>query len=64
MLNGEVEKAICCPYCGEWISILVDCSVPEQQYIEDCHVCCRPIEITAQIIDKHELQLTIRHENE
>ena len=33
-----------CPYCWETIDILVDCSVESQEYIEDCQVCCRPIE--------------------
>ena len=37
------EKRIGCPYCGETITIIVDESVPEQTYIEDCEVCCRPI---------------------
>ena len=37
------EKRIGCPYCGESITIVVDDSVPEQTYIEDCEVCCRPI---------------------
>ncbi|MCU7843450.1 MAG: CPXCG motif-containing cysteine-rich protein [Candidatus Thiodiazotropha sp. (ex Monitilora ramsayi)] len=32
-----------CPYCGESIEILADNSIPEQIYIEDCPVCCRPI---------------------
>ena len=38
------ERSIECPYCGEPIDVLLDCSVPEQSYIEDCQVCCRPIE--------------------
>jgi len=25
--------------------MLIDDSLPEQQYIEDCQVCCRPIVI-------------------
>ena len=36
-------ESIQCPYCGEEIEVLVDCSVPRQEYIEDCSVCCRPI---------------------
>ncbi|NOT13500.1 MAG: CPXCG motif-containing cysteine-rich protein [Methylococcaceae bacterium] len=32
-----------CPYCGELIEIVVDCSIECQEYIEDCSVCCRPI---------------------
>ena len=34
-----------CPYCGETISLLVDCSDGDQSYIEDCQVCCRPIQV-------------------
>lgn len=34
-----------CPYCWEEISMLVDPSVPRQTYVEDCEVCCNPIEI-------------------
>jgi hypothetical protein len=32
-----------CPYCGEPIELVVDCSVAEQCYIEDCSVCCHPM---------------------
>ncbi len=32
-----------CPYCGEPIELVVDCSVDEQCYIEDCFVCCHPM---------------------
>ena len=39
------EKRFRCPYCGERISCLLDGSAGEQQYVEDCEVCCRPIEI-------------------
>ncbi len=34
-----------CPYCWEQISMLFDSSVSHQNYIEDCEVCCNPIEI-------------------
>ncbi len=37
------EQTICCPCCGETISVVLDLSVPEQNYVEDCSVCCRPI---------------------
>ena len=39
------EQPISCPYCGETIIILVDDSLPEQNYVEDCQICCRPIVI-------------------
>ncbi len=34
-----------CPYCWENISVLLDRSVLNQQLVEDCEVCCNPIEI-------------------
>lgn len=37
-----------CPYCWEEISMLMDTSITSQRYIEDCEVCCNPIEIEAQ----------------
>lgn len=35
-----------CPHCWEAISMLLDSSVTQQTYIEDCEVCCNPIEIS------------------
>lgn len=33
-----------CPYCWEEISMLLDLSLNDT-YIEDCEVCCNPIQI-------------------
>jgi hypothetical protein len=38
-----------CPYCGEGFATTVDCSAGSQRYIEDCPVCCRPIEFQAEV---------------
>ncbi|MCG6864903.1 MAG: CPXCG motif-containing cysteine-rich protein [Thiogranum sp.] len=38
-----------CPYCGEGFDINVDCSAGDQQYVEDCPVCCQPIEIATTV---------------
>ncbi len=35
-----------CPYCWESISMLLDPSILQQTYVEDCEVCCNPIEVT------------------
>ena len=35
--------AVDCPSCGETVEVLVDLSIPLQEYIEDCPVCCRPM---------------------
>ena len=44
-----------CPYCGEGYETIVDLSAGSQRYIEDCAVCCRPIEITLRVGDDGEL---------
>lgn len=41
-----LEHFFFCPYCNAQISMLLDISVPQQRYIEDCEVCCNPIEIS------------------
>ena len=38
-----------CPYCGESFETAVDSSGGSQDYIEDCPVCCRPIEFHLEI---------------
>jgi hypothetical protein len=47
--------AIHCPYCGESFETVVDLSAGSQQYVEDCAVCCRPIEISLRVGDDGEL---------
>lgn len=39
-------RQLSCPYCGELIEMSLDPSAGPQRYIEDCSVCCRPIEVT------------------
>ncbi len=56
--------SIICPYCGENIEVLVDCSQPVQTYIEDCAVCCRPITLDITIDADLLPQVSPRHENE
>ena len=58
------EHSINCPYCGEDISLLVDDSVPEQSYIEDCQVCCRPIVLDVVVDPDGELVVGARGEND
>ena len=40
-----------CPYCWEEISMLLDSSISRQTYVEDCEVCCNPIEVTPTFQD-------------
>lgn len=41
-----LEHYFTCPYCWENISMLLDNSISKQTYIEDCEVCCNPIQIS------------------
>ena len=50
-MAGTQEASVDCPYCGEAITIVVDTSIDEQEYVEDCSVCCRPIEFSVKCED-------------
>ena len=45
-----------CPYCWEEISMLLDPSIQQQNYVEDCEICCNPIEISSQFTINNELK--------
>lgn len=41
--EAETTLPASCPYCGEEVEILVDAGGgDDQEYVEDCEVCCRP----------------------
>ena len=48
----QAEHFFTCPYCWETISMVLDLSVEGQTYVEDCEVCCRPIEVTYTVADE------------
>jgi 5-methylcytosine-specific restriction endonuclease McrA len=74
MSNELTAKTISCPYCGEHIDILVDGSLhidilvdgslPEQEYVEDCQVCCRPIVLSVTVDLDGDSVVMARGENE
>lgn len=41
----ELEHFFQCPHCWKEISMIFDKSIHSQNYIEDCEVCCNPIEV-------------------
>ena len=58
------EHITYCPYCGEQLEVFIDCSIPHQNYIEDCQVCCRPIVFVVAIDDDSYVTVEVRTENE
>jgi len=47
-----IEYFFNCPYCWQSISMLLDTSIASQKYIEDCEVCCRPIQLNLSFNDQ------------
>jgi hypothetical protein len=40
------ETIVHCPSCGEPVALSVDTSAgDEQEYVEDCAVCCRAMDV-------------------
>ncbi len=58
------EFSVICPYCGEHITVLIDGSIEQQEYIEDCQVCCRPINFRVDRSHCGEVSVLALHENE
>ena len=53
-----------CPYCGENFDLEVDCSAGDQEYVEDCPVCCQPIEVSTSVDIDGKLQNVHAHRND
>jgi hypothetical protein len=50
-----------CPYCWEEISMLLDTTVSNQVYIEDCEVCCNPIEVNPRFENAELISFEVRN---
>lgn len=57
-MNQLTEQTIRCPYCDENIEVLLDPTDLDQQYIEDCQVCCKPINFS--VFENIDEELTVR----
>ena len=50
-----------CPYCWEEISMLLYTTVSNQVYIEDCEVCCNPIEVNPRFENAELISFEVRN---
>ncbi|MDP8305397.1 MAG: CPXCG motif-containing cysteine-rich protein [Candidatus Chlorobium antarcticum] len=48
-MNMLETVSVPCPFCGEVMDLAIDCSAGNQQYTEDCAVCCRPVSVSVKI---------------
>ena len=53
-----------CPYCGEPLEITVDTSVGQQEYVEDCQVCCKPVQVRIRVSADGQSRIDVRSEDE
>ena len=64
MQNRVLEVRVQCPYCWESFVLLVDASVDRQEYVEDCEICCRPIDFDIAIDEQGEALVEARLQDE
>lgn len=57
MSNQIQSSEIQCPYCWEVIEVMIDDCGEDQQYVEDCQVCCRPINFHISLDEAQQIQL-------
>jgi len=67
MLSEDFQ--VQCPYCFESQWLGVDTSLAEDQsYVEDCQVCCRPMQILVRVDESGDsgpsYVVEARHEND
>jgi hypothetical protein len=48
---------VSCPYCGEPFETTADTSAGSCTYVEDCQVCCQPIEMELRVAEEGGFEL-------
>jgi len=60
-MDNKIE--ISCPYCGETNLIEIDLTEgPSQTFVQDCEVCCKPIELNVSIDREGNINIEVRNE--
>jgi transcription elongation factor Elf1 len=59
MHSPLLDRSIRCPHCGERVDIVIDVSAGAQSYIEDCQVCCQPMQISFVVHDEEPTSLRV-----
>ena len=42
---------IVCPHCGEAFPCEVDITEGSAEFVIDCEICCRPINVSVHVVD-------------
>lgn len=54
--RGAEFATVQCPYCGEAFGTAVDLSAGTSRYVEDCQVCCQPIDMELRVTGAGEFE--------
>jgi hypothetical protein len=54
--SGVQLQMVTCPYCGERFETPVDTSAGSARYVEDCQICCQPIDFSLEVDHEGALQ--------
>jgi hypothetical protein len=57
--GGSEFHQVHCPYCGEPFETLIDLSAGSAIYVEDCQICCQPIEFRVEVDHAGALQALV-----
>ena len=63
-MQSLIEKRVYCPYCAEPINVLIEAIDEDQQYIEDCQVCWKPIVFSLSLQMDGSLEVSLNTEND
>ena len=62
--TAETSAEVCCPYCGEISDIALDPgSGADQEYVEDCQVCCQPWRVRVRYDGAGDVQVSVEPED-
>ena len=58
--TADLEAVVECPYCGESVEITLDPgSGAQQEYVEDCEVCCQPWRVVVNYDDAGQAEVSV-----
>lgn len=61
-MNPQESIETCCPWCNEHITLVIECLEPEQEYTEDCPVCCAPMLVRVVVPERGDPQVEVERE--
>jgi len=58
--TADLDATVECPYCGASVEITLDPgSGSDQDYVEDCEVCCQPWHVSVRYDDEGHAEVTV-----